>query len=510
MGVRTRGIRQWRRRLELATENPGCVRIATAVAVLVAMVWAHATGDVINRDGIIYVRAAQALLDQGLAASMAIYNWPGYSLLIAAVIRLGGTTPEMAAAVINGVCWMVLADAFVRLAHRLDGAAGRPWVPALVILSLPVFGHRLEIYRDWGYLGFGLLACVPLLRIWQSGCARWRDVIAWFAAMLVALSFRIEAAALIVLTPPVLLLRPGPWLERLRAAGMLAAIVLGPALLLGLALAMRDPVLLGKFADLLTYADLSNYLARWDALTAKFADSVLNKYSNDAAGFMLAAGVIAMIVRMVLANLGPLLMLLLAIALWRQQWRLDAAYRLVGGLLLVAMLVLVAFMFLRVITVNRYALYASLLLMLFLSHGITRLFDPEALDARGGRWRASIALAGLIVAALVNVSARPDAKEYLRDAGSWLHGNVEGSTTIVANDERLLYYARREPGPKLDTFDKVRDALQAARPPYYAALRFNDSASSSIHALFRSPPVVVFRSRRASERAEIFYVSDAP
>lgn len=483
------------------------VRVIAAVVVIVGMVFSIYQGDIINRDGILYLRVAMAYLDGGILAAMGVYSWPAYPLMIAEVSRWAGVSLEISAWLLNGVCLLVLVDSFVRLAHMLDGR-GKPWVPVLVLLSLPVLRHRLDIIRDWGYLAFSLRACVPLLRFWQEERGSIKNALGWLVFMMIAFAFRIEAAGVVLLTAPIFLMQRRSWHERLRSVGMIVGVWLVPCILLVVIIGAGNITSFGRMAELFARADLAHSFAGFDAHVSAFAENVLNKYSDDAAAFMLGSAIVAMIFRMILSNLGPALLVVLALVV-RKLKGVGDDYLLIFGLLVANVLILCVFLFNQIITVNRYALLGSLFLMLFVSRGVSCLYESGNQESLFGKWRARLVFVGLVMMVLVNTHARPDAKEYVREVGVWLSRNVPIAVEVVANDERILYYAGRAPGSKLDTLEKLRDNLRSASPPYYAALRFDNRDIDRVRSLVGLEPIKIYMSKRANERAEIYYVPAA-
>lgn len=485
----------------------GRVRVVAALIVIVAMVISISQGDIINRDGILYLRAAAVYLDGGIQAAMSVYTWPAYSIIIAEISRYTGWGLEFSAWLLNGLCLFLLTDSFIRLAHMLD-ERGKPWVPMLILFSLPVIRHRLEIIRDWGYLAFCLRAFVSLLRFWLEDRGSLRNVVNWFMFMVVAFFFRIEAAGIVLLAAPVCLLRPRPWLERIRGGGMIIGVWLVPCILLAVFIGVHNISMFGRVAELFFYADLASHFSGFNRYASAFAVNVLNKYSDDAAAFMLGVGIVAMGFKMILSNLGAMLLVLLA-ATWRELKGFGEDYRFVIGFLGVVILILCDFLFNHIITVNRYALLGSLLLMLFISYGVSRLYDQASCVGFWGLWRARVVLLGLVVVVLINVSARPDAKEYLREAGVWLGRSVPASVDVVVNDTRLLYYSGREIKPALDTdvLDKLKENLRNIPLPYYVALKVDDRDLTRFKSIFGVEPIKVFASKRAAEHAEVYYIT---
>jgi hypothetical protein len=488
--------------------NVAGVRRLAAVAVLISMAFAMAMGEIINRDGVIYVRAAQAFVDRGLAAAMAVYNWPTYSILFGMLSQWTGLPLEVAARLVNTGLMLLLVDSFIRLSHELDEASPRPWMAALVILSFPPLDHRLEIYRDWGYLAFALCAFVFLTRFWQAREGRARDAMAWQLAMFAAFLFRVEAAALIALAPLGLLLQRRPWALRgqrfLLANGLVILLLLA-----GIALVAAGRMPVGKIQDLFLYLDLNKVSGAFNEAARQIALHALNKYSDDFAGHILAGGIVAMVAWMTLDNLGGLLILLTCFGLYRHRLPATEGYRLVYWLIAIALATLLVFIATRLITVSRYALLASLLVLAVTAHYAARFpahRRDEALPTKGLRW---LTVAGLIAGTAINLTALPDYKGYVREAGLWLRDAVPASTRILSNDSIIEYYAGREPGAKLDTAEKLAHEMVITPPPYYVALKLKGgSKEEALAHLLARPQVREFHSDRADERVAVFYVSE--
>jgi hypothetical protein len=483
------------------------VRKLAALIVVVTVAIAMSMGEVINRDGITYVNAAQAFLDDGLAASLAVYNWPFYSILFAMVSKLTGLSLETAAHFVNAALMLILVDAFIRLSDLLDGVNHRPWLAALVILAFPPLDHRLEIYRDWGYLAFSLSAFIALARFWRADHGSYADALAWQVYILLALLFRIEAAGLIALAPLTLLFQQRPWKRRIRrfmAANhlILALTVLGSVLLLS------GVVPAGKLVDLSTYLDPDKVLSQFNQAADLIEAHALNKFTDDYARLILASGIISMIGWMILDNLGSFFVLVTAVGLYRYRLPKLQDYRLVYWLLALVFLILVVFLATRMLAISRFALLGSILLLLFTVRYLS-LFAAER--DRGGRmWRYWwwFCLTGLVLGNLVSLAALPDYKGYIRDGGVWIHENLPKGVPLISNDYIIDYYAKRPHGEKIDSMEKVKEALRNTQPPFIVALKTDDDEESSYAALFQKPPIAVFRSNRADESLLVFDVQN--
>ena len=150
-------------------------------------------GSTINRDGMLYINAAQAFLDGGFAAAKAVFAWPFLSIGIAIVSKLTGLGLENAGYLLNalfmaGACVLMVACT----ARRSPALA---WWACLTVLALPGFNeYRNELLREFGCWFFVMLACWLALR-WEEQ-PRWPGALAIQVAVVAAALFRPEAVAL--------------------------------------------------------------------------------------------------------------------------------------------------------------------------------------------------------------------------------------------------------------------------------------------------------------------------
>jgi len=479
-------------------------RVLGAAAILLSMALAASMGEVINRDGIIYVRSAQTFLDVGLDAAMQVYNWPAYSILIALLSHLSGLSLETAAHLINAGLMVLLLDSFIRLCGQLESNRARPWIAVLVFLTFPPLAHSLEIYRDWGYIAFALFAIVHLVRFWRDEVGQVKDALLWQGGMFAATLFRVEGAVLLVLAPLALLFQSAPWAKRIRRV-FLTSFWSMPALILGVTLLAMDKLHLGKLNDLLVYADPSIVFGSFNEVAQQFA-TVLNKYTDDFAPYVLASGIVTMATWMTLKNMGAFLALITLLGSFHFGLPRQQGYRLIYALIGIVAVIILTYLSARLTLVGRYALLASCLLMTITVWVSTRLFEASKSNRRGYRWAWLVVFTGLVIGALVNIGARPDYKAYIRDAGQWIKHSVPADTLVITNDFIIDYYAERPHGPKLDRLDKVRDHLAVTSPPYYVVLRLKDRDIDEARTLFTTNPTKEFRSSRAEEGILIFHV----
>ncbi|HAA37050.1 MAG TPA: hypothetical protein DCE12_09555, partial [Gammaproteobacteria bacterium] len=208
--------------------------ILCAVASVIASAWCIHIDDVINNDGVEYIRAAEQFAARNWAGAFAVHQWPFFSFLMWATGAALGTSYETAGQLLNTFFFTLSSLLFVGVVRAFGGTSQRlTALAALVAVLHPAFNeYRAFIIRDAGYLAFYLLALFFLaksIQVW-----RWRYSVFVVSALLAASIFRIEGAVFLLSAPLLIMTARGenggsPW-TRLVLTVMAAAVL---ALVLG-------------------------------------------------------------------------------------------------------------------------------------------------------------------------------------------------------------------------------------------------------------------------------------
>lgn len=488
-------------------------RLAGVLLAFVFMLTAVAVDGMINRDGILYLDTASAYLSGGLKAATQTYPWPAYPIVIAELARLTGLSLEHAAYMLNGICLALLIDGFVRLCQLIDPNGHRGWLPLMLVLALPFIDDRLQIIREWGYLAFALQGFVQLGRFSLAPHGSLGQALLWQVSIGIATLFRVEACVFMVFAPLALLAQDRPWSARIRR-WFLASCGVVPALSLLLTLTLIGSLPASRVIEL---AHFGNPLIVWDIFSTQadsLSNAILNQYSKDLAGLILGAGLLAATAYMTLANLAPGLLVVGGLSLFRNRASCSSVAGLTLWLIMINTLMLLIFLVFSPITVNRYALLSSILLLALLSPGIGATLKAGSNAAATGfepvrRHGTTLILAGMVLA---NLIVLPDSKAYIREVGGWIHDNIPATETVLTNDSRIQYYAQRPRGNGLvRTVPLIEEALRATPAPYYLALRLDNERSTDLagrlHCLNR---IRLFQSHKGREGVHIFHVEQPP
>lgn len=160
---------------------------------------------VFNIDGLLYFKAANVFLAHGLKASMDIYAWPLFPVLLAYISKVFHLSLLQAAYLLNFIFSTLIVLMFIKLVQELGVSTRLLWLAALVILVYIDFNHyRSDVLRDHGYWFFYLFSIFSFLRFTQT--FKWSDAILWGLSILIATLFRIEGGIFFLLAPFIIFL----------------------------------------------------------------------------------------------------------------------------------------------------------------------------------------------------------------------------------------------------------------------------------------------------------------
>lgn len=399
------------------------VRVTFVLSLALSLIaWA---GSTVNRDGMLYVKAAQAFLDGGFGAAREVFNWPFLPVAMGIVAKISGLSPETSGYLLNaffmaGACALMVAC----IERRQRDLA---WVASLTVLALPGLNeYRNELLREYGCWFFVMLSFWLAMR-WSER-PRWSGALAVQATLGAAVLFRPEALTLFAA------LIAWQWFdapkeERLRRLTMLGTLPIAGALVL---IAMYLGGRLEQGGRLA--GDLSRIsAARFDAKAQALAAGLI-EYARDQARAILFFGSLALVPLKLVQKFG-LLLLPLVIFLGNRDLRTAARLHAPFAFGIVAhLLVLCVFVLDLQFLAGRYVGLILLFSTPFAAAGLL------ALLRRFPRWRiAMIALAVAVMAG--NVVSTGPSKAHFVEAGRWLAGQTVDSGKVYIDSGRTAYHA---------------------------------------------------------------------
>jgi 4-amino-4-deoxy-L-arabinose transferase-like glycosyltransferase len=400
-----------------------------------------ATRDLINGDGIKYIDVARTFLNEGLISAIDVYHWPFYSILIGLVHRTTGLEFEDAASLLNIFFLVIVCVAFVRIYEEISGKQARIWIAAILILTLPILNdYRDFVIRGYGYWAFMLLALFYFIRYNRSpGLA---NALKWQLSIALAILFRIEGIAFLILAPFFFLFIAGERRRILSHIARLNGLFISLAVVALIYMLVSGTITLSSSMELpyqLDYASPTALIGAVDAEAAMMFDRNRFMSSVDDARLILASGVLVLVLVEVLSNIG-----LPFLAVWgygiRRKWlQLTRESRVVMYFAATGFLVLVPvagnFFFISARHTVFTVLLISLITFQYVDYLLRRLSSHQQ-----DKWHIAVwvIILGLFLDGVISGGT---SKKNIRVAGEWVKAELAAEERIACNEARLEFYS---------------------------------------------------------------------
>ena len=415
------------------------IMILSGLASLLLSLLAIGQTDIINHDGVLYLRAIE-----GDAESIRrIGNWLFYSKLIGWLSAATGLDVEKSAYLLNTLLDLLTVLAFLRFVEELGGKGRTLIWAAILILVLPYLNdNRAEIIRDHGYWAFTMVAMLFYLKLYKG--FSWKWLLLWNLSMGLATLFRVEGVAFLLLMPLGLLLRPGPLAGRMREVALCllpAILVLGILLawhLLGNGAGNRLTRLAANSQELLEI-----FTERIPSKATQLRDTLLPDLSPGSANLLIYIALLISIAKDLAESLSWPLALLLLFHRRLTTTPLPRAYTttllLYGGISLVILLLQGGLHF---VMVSRYTMALALMLLPIVVFTLEQLWLQRQARPPWVGIAIALLIAGLAGDSLIE-SRSP--KPHIREAASWVSKTLPPGSRILTDYEflRLSYYAQK-------------------------------------------------------------------
>lgn len=429
---------------ELYKTDKWLLFVAIIISLLLS-VWANIADNVVNNDGIEYLKSARAMLDGDWAAAVQTYKWPFYSAIIAFTSAVSGLSLTISAYVVNAISYVWLVLAFISLVRLLGGGRSTLWFAALIILAFPAINKfRPYLIRDPAFLALFLSACYAFFLYIKTGLTRY-NIIA-IACFMVGALFRLEGLIYLFVSQGYLLGRhffayDQRWL-RVIALMVLSLLLLvfvswwrfSPTEGLGYASVFTQPVQFIEAAWQQAFEEINFRLA-------VIEDHILVGYSHSYSGVVLFWSAASIVMLKLIHSLYYLYFILVYIA-WRKgllfpEKRLYRPWRF---LILIALFILFGFVLAEWFLADRYPITVALLLLLAVPFLLASWYD----NIRAGHSHRMFWLVlALVVLSGIKSLDLSTKKHYLKVAADWMQQNLPDDASVYTNNRILEHYFGR-------------------------------------------------------------------
>ncbi|UCG81657.1 MAG: glycosyltransferase family 39 protein, partial [Desulfobacterales bacterium] len=418
--------------------------------------WVLLRVEVINPDGVFYLKAARHYLLGDFKAALEIRPMPFYPLLIAAVHRFLVPDLVLAGQVLSVFFLTGMLIPCCLLVRESWNDAAAFWGGALLATS-PYFNrHAVDVVRDPAFLFFLSWATWATWRLLETENWRWA-ALASLMATLCTLS-RVEGALLfLALAVACLLSSRGQSIGR--RTGMAAILIFaGPACIAPLAawVAIRWGELpTSRLPELLSVKHkfsmvVEKYRLYYEMLRTLEQQLPDGGYSRSF--FSLTRHYIPLIYLIGLAHsllrVAHPAIFIASLAGLKTRQHISSSFRWVLGLVFVTYLLLAMLLrFQDAWYSNRFIYTPALILTLWAGPGVVVIWQWQRQRWQHGwtRWVATTMTVALLLSPAVKVFTYRHGRETnIRQAGLWLSRHTPDGTRVLTNDRRIGFYADRE------------------------------------------------------------------
>jgi hypothetical protein len=407
-------------------------------------------------DGIIYLNAAKTFLQHGLKASMQIYPWPFYSILIAITAKIFSLSILNAAYVLNTILDIVTACAFVAILKKLGAKNLLQLLGVLLLITNPYVNHfRIHILRGHGYYAFTFLAIFWLMQ--YATTRNWRYAISWSIAMIIAILFRIEGVILLAGLPLILFLQPTKNLRTkisfVGFAYIIPIIIMLLFIPIHLILYHKHALaLVGRMTEISQQLQ-TGIISAWHNFshTKELLKTDILSSSMPAghgATYFLTGGILGSLIGTITEITGVLYILLFLFCIWKNIINCQREIKNIWLMSLGLTLIIPLWFFLQGNFLSgRYVALFSLLVFLSIPFALQKIYanwkERKPGWLTGSKWIFPLIIIWVLLITLDGIGHFGPSKTYIITAGRWIKNHTPTTSKLCCNDPQLFYYADR-------------------------------------------------------------------
>ena len=404
--------------------------------------------DVINNDGILYLRTAETFENGNWLLAHQLYHWPFYSFLIYLTHTLTHLSFEYSAYLLNTFFFAIATVCFVDITEQLQFEKKYVWFSLLLFSLFPLINdYRNFIIRDAGFLAFYLLSLRSLFIYVNPGNIKSSlHLLGWLLFMSLACLFRVEGFIYLFITPLLLLLIEKEAKERFKIIIFLATPVAILFIFIGFLMYVKPQYILKNIDRIQELYEkvLTSYAAIVSGFCEKIPiihDQILNIFSNAYSTFFLASGITCYYFLESVRAFNPVCLLLIILGSLRSSVYFKTQTRQVLlGYILLCFLTTYLFTLRYFFLSNRYLLPMVVTALFFAIPGL-KLIEEKFLSLKKYPlffFKGLLFLMTLYIF-LEGITHFGYSKLYVKDASLWVKQHFSTKEKIYSNSRQIMY-----------------------------------------------------------------------
>ena len=425
------------------------IRTVAIILAIISTLVSISTNNPINRDGILYIKSAQAFLDSGIGALIKVYKWPFYPLLIAITSKLLYLSLEHSAFLWNIIFASLIVTVYISIIKELSCSKLVQLFALIVIIGHPRLHHwERYITRDLGYWAFLMLSILYIIKYCSSN--GWRHVILGWLCLDIATLFRIEGIIFIMLYPLVILLKDEPFLKKIKKIAILYIIRFSILSAGGLICYLKGITIysstrLNEISSYIRYFHHS-FIANLFSKGKTVGNHILARPAKNYGSIFVLFGLIGIFLDKLFKTVWPLHF---ALSVYGIKKRItcpkNKTITLIYVLIVLNLAIPIIFLYRNFFLSCRFLMPATLLLLLFVPFVLEYIYINKNKSKQSNiyrilEWLIIFVFIGLFIGAFLPPK---NDKAYIRNAGLWIKNNINNNSQIYSDVyiPELSYYS---------------------------------------------------------------------
>ncbi|MCU7937905.1 MAG: hypothetical protein KZQ64_04420 [gamma proteobacterium symbiont of Bathyaustriella thionipta] len=432
------------------------IYITTALLSLLISLWLFASRDIISRDAVLYVTAAQAFLDGGLGAAFKVWAWPFYSIAIAITHQLTGLNLEYSAYVLTILLETVISVTFVKIYSKIAFDGARLWVATLFILSFVTLNdYKGDIWREYGFWAFSLMAIYQFILFYQS--PNKVNALLWQLCIFTATLFRTEAIVFAALAPfYFLFIQNNTFAERIKNLLTLNSVFYSIALIaiiIFLLSSQLQELILNNLPPQIVYLSPKEIFGNFNLAADNFVKHVLPyDYSAGYSHLIIGSGLLSMLIFKLIKNFSLIYLGIWLMGSYKNWINKKQESTIIYYFAAIALLILLVFITTRLFVSTRYTVFLLLLIGLIFSQYLD-YFLSYLSQQKYKLWLAALSI--FIALQFLDSIISTGAKKFpIQHSSEWLIQNSKPDDKIACNEGRFTFYTKHNCKIKKKRFRK--------------------------------------------------------
>ena len=403
----------------------------------------------INPDSVLYFESARLFALGSWQEAVKVFNWPLYSLLIAATHKLTTLDIHTSAQLLSVIFFGITTASFLKIIELAGGGTRVLLAGALLLFSSHyLVGDVLEmLMRDQGFWAFYLASLVFFIRFFKT--KNYMDAFFWQISVILATLFRIEAISYLIFLPTILLFtQHDPWKHRLgnflkcNFLNIISVVCILAVLLLHSDMTISN---FGRLREVFTTNLFQELTQQLHEKSTIMAGQVLGKYLQDFAVQGLLLTFIYVMIAKTISSTGIINIGLSWFAIKSRRSLMDEqAFQVLRATAIIAIINMALIITKVFVLSGRYVIALSLVLMIFASFYLTdlaRYLNSASANDKKLKWLTIALIVFMSLSLVKNILPKKEGYNYLQDAAAWVKVNNKDNRPVFYDDSRVRYYA---------------------------------------------------------------------